>query len=193
MTARGWRKVCATAAAAAAGLVFASCAPGPAGDAGAEWRDVGAEVEQWLAARTAETDAQPQREEPGLAEAEFTEMETDAEQAAAAARPVAAEGNPDAETADRPDVNAAEGSPDAETVGRLDLNAATAAELDRLPGIGPAKAKAIVAHRTANGPFERVEDIMEVKGIGKAIFADIRGSVTVGASPGKPAEGPAGK
>lgn len=52
----------------------------------------------------------------------------------------------------------------------LDLNKATAAELEQLPGIGPAKAQAIVALRERRGNFRRVSEIMRVKGIGRATY-----------------------
>lgn len=58
--------------------------------------------------------------------------------------------------------------------GRLiDLNRADAAELETLPGVGPATAAAIIAHRDANGPFQRVEDLLAVRGIGDAKLAAI--------------------
>ena len=63
--------------------------------------------------------------------------------------------------------------------GPVDLNRATAAELDDLPGIGPATAQAIVDHRTANGPFASVDDLEAVRGIGPAKLDAIRPLVTV--------------
>ncbi|MCI0994201.1 helix-hairpin-helix domain-containing protein [Pseudomonas sp. ICMP22404] len=54
--------------------------------------------------------------------------------------------------------------------GTIDLNSADAATLQReLAGVGKAKADAIVAYRESNGPFSSVEELLEVKGIGKAI------------------------
>jgi competence protein ComEA len=53
---------------------------------------------------------------------------------------------------------------------KVDLNTATAAELDALPGVGPATAAKIVADRAANGPFRSVDDLMRVSGIGPAKF-----------------------
>ncbi|MCU0091716.1 helix-hairpin-helix domain-containing protein [Pseudomonas koreensis] len=54
---------------------------------------------------------------------------------------------------------------------RLDLNEADAATLQKeLAGVGEAKAKAIVAYRETNGPFASVDELLEVKGIGKAIL-----------------------
>jgi len=55
--------------------------------------------------------------------------------------------------------------------GKIDLNVADAATLEKeLSGIGEAKAQAIVAHRDTNGPFAAVDELLEVKGIGKAIL-----------------------
>ena len=55
--------------------------------------------------------------------------------------------------------------------GKVDLNVADAATLQReLSGIGEAKANAIIAYRDINGPFESVDEILEVKGIGKALL-----------------------
>jgi len=67
--------------------------------------------------------------------------------------------------------------PKVEANGRLDLNRATAEQLDTLPGIGPAKASAIVADREAAGPFRSVDDLVRVKGIGPAIVEKLRDSV----------------
>jgi competence protein ComEA len=54
---------------------------------------------------------------------------------------------------------------------KIDLNAADAPTLQReLSGVGEAKAKAIVAYRETNGPFASIDELLEVKGIGKAIL-----------------------
>jgi len=63
--------------------------------------------------------------------------------------------------------------------GMLDLNTATAAELDRLPGIGPTLAGAIVQYRDQNGPFRSVEELLNVPGIGPTRFAQLRPLVRV--------------
>jgi len=55
----------------------------------------------------------------------------------------------------------------------VDVNTATEAELTQLPGIGPAKAAAIVQHRTQNGPFKSLADLDAVSGIGPATLANI--------------------
>jgi len=55
--------------------------------------------------------------------------------------------------------------------GKIDLNGADAPTLQReLAGVGEAKANAIVAYRDINGPFASVDELLEVKGIGKAIL-----------------------
>lgn len=61
----------------------------------------------------------------------------------------------------------------------LDLNAATAAELAELPGIGGELARRIVEYRAEHGPFETIEDIMQVSGIGEGKFAALEGRITV--------------
>jgi competence protein ComEA len=60
---------------------------------------------------------------------------------------------------------------------RIDINHATAQQLDELPGIGPAKAAAIVADRELNGPFRSVDDLDRVKGIGPKMLEKLRASV----------------
>ncbi|QFG28885.1 helix-hairpin-helix domain-containing protein [Pseudomonas umsongensis] len=55
--------------------------------------------------------------------------------------------------------------------GKVNLNKADAPTLQReLSGVGEAKAKAIVAYREANGPFASTEELLEVKGVGKALL-----------------------
>lgn len=61
----------------------------------------------------------------------------------------------------------------------LDLNTATAAQLDALPGVGPSIAAAIVEHRTRNGRFRSVDDLLDVPGIGPAKLGVIRPLVRV--------------
>jgi competence protein ComEA len=63
--------------------------------------------------------------------------------------------------------------------GRLNLNTANAAALDALPGIGPARAASIVQYRAQHGPFQSVEDLGEVPGIGAAAVARLRDQVAV--------------
>jgi competence protein ComEA len=62
----------------------------------------------------------------------------------------------------------------------VNINTAPAAELETLPGIGPALAGRIVEYREANGPFETIEQIQNVPGIGPATFEGLRDLITVG-------------
>jgi competence protein ComEA len=64
--------------------------------------------------------------------------------------------------------------------GPININTATATQLQELPGVGPSTATKIVAYREANGPFGKIEDIMDVPTIGEAKFEGIRDLITVG-------------
>ncbi len=68
-------------------------------------------------------------------------------------------------------VGAAGGTP-------IDVNTAGVAELETLPGIGPATAAAIVEHREQHGPYATVDDLEAVQGIGPAKIEAIRDHVT---------------
>jgi len=61
----------------------------------------------------------------------------------------------------------------------LDLNRATVEELQRLPGIGPSTARAIVRFREKSGPFRRVEDLLAIRGITRKKLEKLRPCVTV--------------
>ena len=71
-------------------------------------------------------------------------------------------------------------TPQPKPKGKLNLNTATAPQLEELPGIGEVLAARIVDYRSANGPFQTVEDIMGVPGIKDAVYEQIRDLVTVG-------------
>lgn len=71
-----------------------------------------------------------------------------------------------------------QGPPTDEQDTRININEADANALIALPGIGPARAEAIIAEREKRR-FRRVEDIMRVPGIGRKTFARIRGSIRV--------------
>ncbi|CAM2894996.1 ComEA family DNA-binding protein [Corynebacterium falsenii] len=78
----------------------------------------------------------------------------------------------------------ASGSPPAHGMGGpgaggVSINTADARLLESLPGVGPATAQAIVAHRDSHGPFTSVEQLMEVKGIGPAKFEAIKDAITL--------------
>lgn len=70
-------------------------------------------------------------------------------------------------------------SADSKTTGLVDINTADLAELMSLPGIGEAKAKAILSYRENGGVFSAVEDIMQVSGIKEAAFEKIKAYITV--------------
>ncbi len=63
----------------------------------------------------------------------------------------------------------------------VDINTASAEDFDKLKGIGPVKAKAIVDYRAKNGPFKSIEDFKKVSGISTATFDAIKDDITVGA------------
>lgn len=62
---------------------------------------------------------------------------------------------------------------------RVNINTAGPAELETLPGVGPATAQNIIDYRQANGPFARIEDIMDVSGIGPAKFEQMKELIAV--------------
>ena len=64
----------------------------------------------------------------------------------------------------------------------INLNTATAAQIATLPGIGPKTADLVVQYRTKNGPFKKIEELMNVRGIGEKSFLKIKDRLTVAAS-----------
>ena len=76
----------------------------------------------------------------------------------------------------------------------ININTATNDELVSLPGIGPAKAQAILDYRKAHGPFKTVEELKEVKGIGAKRFEKLKPDLAVsGPTTTKPAAKPDAK
>ena len=65
------------------------------------------------------------------------------------------------------------------TTGKISINNATIEELMTLPGIGDAKAKEIVNYRETNGPFQDINDLMNVPGIGESLFVKIQEDITL--------------
>lgn len=63
----------------------------------------------------------------------------------------------------------------------LNLNTATAVELESLPGIGAQTAARIVEYRQKNGPFKKIEEVMNVRGVGEKSFLRIKDRLTVAA------------
>lgn len=68
---------------------------------------------------------------------------------------------------------------DAPASAKINLNTATVEELDRLPGIGPVLAQRILDYRSEHGSFETIEQVKAVKGIGDALFDQIKETITV--------------
>jgi competence protein ComEA len=64
------------------------------------------------------------------------------------------------------------------TGGKVNLNTSDSAALETLPGIGPTLAQRIIDYRQAHGPFERIEDLMQVSGIGQATFEGMKDLLT---------------
>ena len=83
-----------------------------------------------------------------------------------------------AEAADAPTEPPAQGPPSAEQDERININEADVDELVRLPGIGPARAEALIAERKKRR-FRRPEDIMRVPGIGRKTYARLRDAIRV--------------
>jgi competence protein ComEA len=62
----------------------------------------------------------------------------------------------------------------------VNLNTATAEQLATIPGVGPKMAERILDYRTKNGGFKKVEDLMNVSGVGEKSFLKMKPLITVG-------------
>lgn len=78
-----------------------------------------------------------------------------------------------------PSSSRGEGPAAAASDGLVVVNRATPAELESLPGVGPVLAERILSHREEHGPFETVEDLLDVSGIGEATLARLRPLVRI--------------
>lgn len=63
--------------------------------------------------------------------------------------------------------------------GIININTATAAELAKLPGVGPKTAEAIIAEREKSGGFKSTDDLMKIKGIGPKKFDKIKDMISI--------------
>jgi competence protein ComEA len=168
---------------AAGTLLAAALWPRPGGGQAPDWQPVNAKLAAALDAAAGSGDPLPAKAkeaEPSDTASAASSADRIPQAPAAPATPSANQAAPSAAAAQASEPAAAEGSQ------RIDLNAADAGLLDTLPKIGPAKARAIVEYRSQHGPFRSVDDLLEVKGIGPKLLAEIRDRVTVG----KPASGP---
>lgn len=68
----------------------------------------------------------------------------------------------------------------ATAIAAININTADEKALEQLPGVGPAKAKAIVEYRIQHGSYKNVDDLLKVKGIGPKILEKIKDLVEVG-------------
>ena len=64
--------------------------------------------------------------------------------------------------------------------GRININSASKSELEEIPAVGPSTAASIMAYREDNGPFQEIEEIMNVSGIGEGKFEQMKDAITVG-------------
>jgi len=62
----------------------------------------------------------------------------------------------------------------------VNVNTASAAEFEALPGIGAKMAARIIEYRQKNGPFKKIEELMNVRGLGEKNFLKLKGQLTVG-------------
>jgi competence protein ComEA len=63
---------------------------------------------------------------------------------------------------------------------QVNLNTATVADLQELPGVGAKVAARIIEYRQKQGPFKRIEELMNIQGIGEKSFLKLRPQITVG-------------
>jgi competence protein ComEA len=76
-------------------------------------------------------------------------------------------------------VRAQQAPPAAARAAALDINTATVADLEGLPGVGRRTAERIVEHRQKNGAFKKIEELMNVKGIGEKSFLRLKPLIAV--------------
>jgi competence protein ComEA len=79
-------------------------------------------------------------------------------------------------------------APAARPTAMVNINTATAAEFEQLPGIGAKTAARIVDYRQKKGPFKKIEELMNVQGIGEKSFLKLRPQLTVGTKPEAPSQ-----
>ena len=65
----------------------------------------------------------------------------------------------------------------------VNLNTASVAELEKLPGVGATTAARIIEYRQKKGPFKKIEELMNVQGIGEKSFLKLKPQLTVSSKP----------
>ena len=81
--------------------------------------------------------------------------------------------------ANAPGVGDSQAAVQAATAPAVNVNTASATDLQKLPGVGPAMAARIIEYRDKNGGFKKLEDLMNVKGIGEKTFLKLKPLVTI--------------
>ncbi|MFD1445313.1 helix-hairpin-helix domain-containing protein [Oceanobacillus profundus] len=71
------------------------------------------------------------------------------------------------------------GAGSVESNGKIKVNMATQEEIEQLPGIGPAKAQAIIQHREEHGLFNSIEDLLNVSGIGQKTLENMQDTIQI--------------
>ena len=64
----------------------------------------------------------------------------------------------------------------------VNINTASVADLEGLPGVGAKTAARIIEYRQKNGPFKKIEELMNVRGLGEKNFLKLKSQLTVGAA-----------
>jgi competence protein ComEA len=90
--------------------------------------------------------------------------------------------HPDQKTDQKPVSRSRRSSARPTFTGVLNINSASASDLEGLPGIGAKTAQRIVEYRQKNGPFKKVEELMNVRGIGEKNFLKLKSQLSVGAA-----------
>jgi comEA protein len=67
-------------------------------------------------------------------------------------------------------------------VDKININTASLVELQKLPRVGEIVAQRIIDFRKEHGPFNKIEEIMKVPGIGEKIFAELKDLITIGSN-----------
>jgi comEA protein len=85
-----------------------------------------------------------------------------------------------AQDKDKPAPGKSAAKPSATASAPVNINTATAAQIQTLPGIGAKAAERIIEYRQKNGGFKKIEELMNVKGIGEKSFLKLKPLITVG-------------